>query len=305
MQLDLSAALLTVESMITGAVALLPKLVVAGLLFTLVWWASRAVGQAVAGLLARARQPQSVGLVLGRLARWSLLVLGGLVSLTVVVPSLNASAVVGALGVGGVAIGFAFKDIFQNLLAGLLLLMTRPFQIGDYVVAGSHEGRVEDIQVRATLLRAPDGRQVVVPNSDLYTNRVIVNTPQTSRRGVVNVGIGYDDDIEQAKRVITAAVKSLPQVLDEPAPSVITTGLGDSSVQLAVRFWVAPSAQGGDLFGATDAVVIATKQALGKAGIDIPFPIQTLLLPRSGQEGDDKGPAPANEPFDNARARRA
>lgn len=302
MQLDLSAALLTIESMITGAIALLPKLLVAGLFFTAAWWVSGALGRVVASLLARAGQPQSVGLVLSRLARWAMLVVGGLVSLTIVVPSLNAGTVVGALGVGGVAIGFAFKDIFQNLLAGLLLLMTRPFQIGDYVVAGSHEGRVEDIQVRATLLRAPDGRQVVVPNSDLYTNRVIVNTPQTSRRGVVNVGIGYDDDIEQAKRVITAAVKALPQVLDEPAPSVITTGLGDSSVQLAVRFWVAPAAQGGDLLGATDAVVIATKQALGRAGIEIPFPIQTLLLPRSEQ--GESGPAPANEPFGEAASSR-
>lgn len=302
MQLDLSAALLTIQSMITGAIALLPKLLVAGLFFTAVWWVSGALGRLVAGLLARAGQPHSVGLVLSRLARWALLVVGGLVSLTIVVPSLNAGTVVGALGVGGVAIGFAFKDIFQNLLAGLLLLMTRPFQIGDYVVAGSHEGRVEDIQVRATLLRAPDGRQVVVPNSDLYTNRVIVNTPQTSRRGVVNVGIGYDDDIEHAKRVVTTAVKALPQVLDEPAPSVITTGLGDSSVQLAVRFWVAPAAQGGDLFGATDAVVIATKQALGRAGIEIPFPIQTLLLPR-GEQGEG-GPAPANEPFGEAASSR-
>lgn len=299
MNIDLSVALLTVESMLTGAIALLPKLLLALLVFAAVWWAAKGLGQAVAGLLERARQPRSVGLVLGRLARWSLLTVGGMVALTIVVPSLNASAVVGALGVGGVAIGFAFKDIFQNLLAGLLLLVTRPFQIGDYVVAGSHEGTVEDIQVRATLLRAPDGRQVVVPNSDLYTNRVLVNTPHTRRRGVVNVGIGYDDDIAAAKQVILAAVQALPQVLDEPAPTVITTALGDSSVDLAVRFWVAPAAQGGDLVGATDAVIMATKQALGQAGIEIPFPTQTLLLPRAPGEG---GPVSANEPFSRPAA---
>lgn len=172
--------------------------------------------------------------------------------------------------------------------------MTRPFEIGDYVVAGSHEGKVEDIQVRATLLRAPDVRLVVVPNSDLYTNRVLVNTPHTSRRGVASVGIGYDDDIVRAKQVILQAVRALPLVLDEPAPSVITIGLGDSSVDLAVRLWVAPAAQGGNLIAATDAVTMATKQALGQAGIEIPFPIQTLLLPRAPGEAD---PTPANEPF--------
>ncbi|WP_229755789.1 mechanosensitive ion channel family protein, partial [Deinococcus soli (ex Cha et al. 2016)] len=110
------------------------------------------------------------------LTRFQTLALGVLVALTVVFPTLTAASLFGALGVRGVAIGFAFKDIFQNLLAGLLILITRPFRIGDQIVSGEHEGTVEDIQVRATLLHTYDNRRVVIPNSELYTNRVIVNT---------------------------------------------------------------------------------------------------------------------------------
>lgn len=278
MNVDLSIAMNTIHQMVSGAIALLPNLIIAAIVFTLMWLLARTVGRAVTSLMNRTGKPPSVGLVLGRLARWALLLLGAMVSLTIVVPSLNASAVLGALGVGGVAIGFAFKDIFQNLLAGLLLLVTRPFQIGDVILSGGHEGTVEDIQVRATLVRGADGRLIVIPNSDLYTNRVVVSTHHHNRRVALSVGIGYDADIERAKALILAAVSPLPQLVREPAPSVVTTALGDSSVELTVRFWVGPVGSG-DPVAATDAVVIAAKQALDAAGIDIPFPIRTLHLP--------------------------
>ncbi|MXV22113.1 mechanosensitive ion channel family protein, partial [Deinococcus xianganensis] len=107
---------------------------------------------------------------------------------------------------------FAFKDIFQNLLAGLLILITRPFRIGDQIVSGEHEGTVEDIQVRATLLRTYDNRRVVIPNSELYTNRVIVNTAYDRRRLAVTVGIGYGDDIAQAKRIILDTLAGVEEI---------------------------------------------------------------------------------------------
>ncbi|MFP3354118.1 mechanosensitive ion channel, partial [Pseudoalteromonas sp. SIMBA_153] len=89
---------------------------------------------------------------------------------------------IGALGIGSVAIGFAFKDIFQNLLSGILLLISEPFRIGDQIVSGDYEGTVEDIKIRATTIRTYDGRQVVIPNSDLYTSALTVNTAYKQRR---------------------------------------------------------------------------------------------------------------------------
>ncbi len=285
--MDLSAAIQTINALTREAIGLLPNLVIASVIFTLFWFLAKSVSHVVRSVLDKTRRPLSVVLIFSRLAGWIVLALGALVSMTIVVPSISAGSLLGALGVGGVAIGFAFKDIFQNLLAGLLLLITRPFQIGDVIVSGSHEGKVEDIQVRATLVRTYDNRLVVVPNSDLYTNRVIVISAKPERRGQVDVGIGYGEDIERAKALIIEAIRPLPQIEKTPEPVVVATELADSSVNLAVRYWVGPNT-GRNLVAATDAVIIAIKKALDNAGVEIAYPTQTLHLhPGSGAANDD------------------
>ena len=118
------------------------------------------------------------------------------------------------LGIGGVAIGFAFRDILQNALAGILILLTRPFRIGDQVVAGGYEGTVEDIQVRATTIRTYDNRRAVIPNTALFTDKVLVNTAFDKRRLSVRVGIGNGDDIAEAKRVTEAAARGAEKTPD-------------------------------------------------------------------------------------------
>ncbi|RYZ32340.1 MAG: mechanosensitive ion channel [Propionibacteriaceae bacterium] len=154
-------------SMGRSALLMLPNLAV-GLVVLLVFWlVSRLLGRLVRSIVARAGQPAGVQVVLGRLTGWVVLALGLLVALAVVFPTVTAASVFGALGIGSVAIGFAFKDILQNLLAGILILLTRPFRIGDQIVSGAHEGTVEDIAVRSTSLRTYDNRRVVIPNSEL------------------------------------------------------------------------------------------------------------------------------------------
>lgn len=275
--MDLSAAFHTLDQMTRETIALLPNLVIACVVFAVFWLLASGVSTGVRSVLRKAHRPLSVALIFSRLAGWLVLALGTMVAVTIVVPSMSASSLLGALGVGGVAIGFAFKDIFQNLLAGLLLLITRPFQIGDVIVSGNHEGTVEDIQVRATLVRTYDNRLVVVPNSDLYTNRVIVISAKPERRGQINVGIGYGEDIEHAKRLILDAVRQLPEIEKKPEPVVLATELGDSSVNLVVRYWVGPNT-GRNLVLATDAVIVAVKKVLDQAGVEIAYPTQTLHL---------------------------
>jgi small-conductance mechanosensitive channel len=220
-QIDLSAAVQKLHSMGQSTIELLPNLVIALIAFTAFWLTAGLVARGIGSILQRAGQPQHVALVLSRVLRWLVLAMGVMVAATVVVPSLNASSLLGALGVGGVAIGFAFKDIFQNLLAGLLLLMTRPFSIGDQIVSGPHEGTVEDIQVRATLVRTYDNHLVVIPNSELYTSRVEVNTAKENRRVEVTVGIGLGDEIGHAKDVILQALRGVPSILGMPTPTVL------------------------------------------------------------------------------------
>lgn len=219
------------------------------------------------------------------LTRFQTLALGVLVALTVVFPTLTAASLFGTLGVSGVPIGFAFKDIFQNFLAGLLILITRPFRIGDPIISGEHEGTVGDIQVRATLLRTYDNRRVVIPNSELYTNRVIVNTAYDRRRLAVTVGIGYGDDIAQARRIILDTLAGVKEIRSDPAPAVLVRELADFSVNLEVQYGIDPPIRR-EVVESQGRVLEALKPALIAAGIGLPLPTQQVLFHDQTEETD-------------------
>lgn len=270
-----------VENIFTSLLLALPNVILGILVFALFWGVSWGVARLVGMAIRRSGQPRGVQLVLSRLVAWAILALGLLVALTVIFPTITPASLFGALGIGGVAIGFAFRDIFQNLLSGILILLTRPFRIGDQIVSKEHEGEVVDIQVRATLVRTYDNRQVVIPNSELYTSRVVVNTAYESRRLSVEVGIGYDDDIGNARTAIVDAIAGLSGILADPAPAVLVRSLGDFSVNLDVRFWINPPNRR-EAVEAEDQVLNAIKQALAVAGIEIPFPIQQLKIDADG-----------------------
>lgn len=189
------------------------------------------------------------------------------------------------LGISSVAIGFAFRDILQNFLAGLLLLITQPFRIGDQIVASGFEGTVEDIQTRATFIRTYDGRRVVVPNADLFTDTVVVNTAFAQRRLEYDVGIGYGDAIENARQVILDAIASVDGVLAEPPPDVLVMAFASASVNLRARWWIAPPKQA-DALDARDQVLTAIRAALSTHGIDMPFPTHQILFHDQTEESD-------------------
>lgn len=288
--LDFSATADKLEAMARAVMAQLPNLVLSLLALVLFWMFSRWVGSGVAQLLQRGRRQPPAPQVIGRLARWTVMLVGILVALTILVPSMSVASIFGALGVGGVAIGFAFKDIFQNLLAGLLLLVTRPFHLGDTVVTGAIEGVVEDIQIRATRVRLADGRVAVVPNSELFTGRVVVQRPGMRRRGVLDLGVSYDTDLQRAREVIVATAARVPGVLNEPAPSVLARTFGESTIDLQLRYWVGPP-QPRALLEVTDELIHALKRALDEAGISLAFPTRTLMVQ-----------TPPSEPAAEARA---
>ncbi|KIP51263.1 mechanosensitive ion channel family protein [Leucobacter komagatae] len=265
----------------------LPTVALGVVILVLFWglaWVAKKIVRAAA---ARAGQPEGLQLVLARLVSWAVVILGVLIALAIVFPTITPASLLSTLGIGGVAIGFAFKDIFQNLLAGVLILLTRPFRIGDQIVSGEHEGQVEDIQVRATLVRTYDNRQIVIPNSELYTNRVTVNTAYPQRRLSVDVGIGYGDSIQHARTIILGVFHDLPGIVTDPKPAVLVTALADFAVLLEVRFWIDPPARR-DAVEAQDQVLEAVKNALTEAGVDLPYPTQQLLLHNQteGRDGD-------------------
>ncbi|WP_420593476.1 mechanosensitive ion channel family protein [Deinococcus sp.] len=285
MNLNFTAIWDKLQAMLQGLIVLIPNVLIGLVVFLLFYFGARLIRRAVSAVAERAGQPPGIALVFSRIASWVTLGVGILVAATIIFPTVTAASLFGALGVSGVAIGFAFKDIFQNLLAGILILITRPFKIGDQIVTGDHEGVVEEIQVRATLLRTYDNRRVVVPNSDLYTNRVIVNTAFDRRRLAVTVGIGYGDDIAEAKQLIIKTVNQLEGILQDPPPVVLVTSLADFSVLLEVRFWIDPPKRR-EQVEAEDQVLEALKSVLVEAGIDLPMPTQQVLFHDQTEDTD-------------------
>ena len=202
---------------------------------------------------------------------WSL---GLFAAAAIVFPGLKAGDLVGVLGLSSVAIGFAFKDIFQNFLAGVLILTQRPFSIGDQIARGDIEGTVQSISIRSTTIKTYDGQLVIVPNSELYTNPVTVRTAQDTRRTTFTTGIAYGEDIDTAREVITKAVHGCELVKSEPAPQIYVTNHGASSVDFDIRYWT--SSDKATTVRALDQVATAVKYALDNADIEIPYTYRTL-----------------------------
>lgn len=279
--MNLDPILTRLQALLQSFLAVIPNIIIGIIVFVIFMLIARLIRNAVSAVLTRAGQPRGVVIVLGRVASWVVLTLGFLIAATIIFPTLNAASLFGALGVSSVAIGFAFKDIFQNLLAGILILLTRPFHIGDQIVSGQHEGTVEDIQVRATLLRTYDNRVVVIPNSELYTNRIVVNTAYDMRRISVAVGVGYDDNLEEVKRLIIHELDRIPIVRKDPAPEVLVRSLSDYTVDLIVRYWIDPPVRS-EVLNAEDAVLSVLKEAIPAAGFHLPSPPNLVLAESAG-----------------------
>jgi small conductance mechanosensitive channel len=290
MNLDFSAALETVRQMSVGFIALLPKLAVALIVLFIFYLVAQLAGRVV--LRATVRRSTGLSIILQRLIKTVLIVFGLLVALSVVAPQFGATELVGLLGIGGVAIGFAFRDIFQNFLAGILILLTRPFDVGDQIQVKDFEGTVENIETRATTMRTYDGRRVVIPNSDLFTEAVVVNTAFDMRRSEYDIGIGYEDDIETARGHILDVLAETEGVMESPEPEVLVVELDESSVNLRARWWT--STEQINVMRIRDRVITGVKYRLDNNGINIPFPIRTVMFnDDTGYFDRNGGPAEA------------
>lgn len=285
-QTSISAAWQKIQDTIDASIVMLPNIVLALIVFILFFFAARWLKLLVKRLTRRHQQARNLGMVLGRLAQGTVILVGLFVALSIVIPTFKAGDLVQLLGISGVAIGFAFRDILQNFLAGILILLTEPFRIDDQIVFKDFEGTVENIETRATTIKTYDGRRIVIPNSELFTNSVTVNTAFDARRIEYDVGIGYGDDIEQAKRLMLEAIYSVDEVLKDPAADVLVMELAESSVTIRARWWIEPPRRADDL-SSRDKVICAIKQKLYvENGIDLPYPTRQILFHDQTEETD-------------------
>ncbi len=265
-----------VESILQRLLTQLP-LMVLGLLVLL---ASILVARLVRRLVRRALlrntdRSESFANVLANIARAATVVAGALVALSIAVPSVDAGSLVAGLGVGTIAIGFAFQDILQNTLAGLLILFRRPFRQGDQIIVGDHGGTVEEITIRETRLKTFDGRRVLIPNKDVYATAITVQTAFPAVRTSVIVGVDYGADLARARTVALDAVRGVEGVVDDPAPEAYYVELGASTIDLDLRYWTTP--RQAEIRRVQDAVVAAVADALNAAGIAMPSPIVEIV----------------------------
>ncbi len=287
MKLDISQATTALQNMATGFLDRLPAIVLGFVVFFLFFIAGRLTRRVANKITRHTQSRNNVGLIIGRLGQGTAVLIGLLVALVIAVPGFTVGQLFSILGVGSVAIGFAFRDILQNFLAGILILINQPFRIGDQIIADKLEGTVEEIQTRATFVRTYDGRRVVVPNSDLFTHTVTVNTAFETRRLEHIIGISYDDDIEKAIAVLEAVMRGAPSVMDTPEPDAFVVDFNDSSIDIQMFWWISSPFQK-DVIYSRGEVLRQAKRALDEAGITIPFPIRTLDFGLArGQRGGD------------------
>jgi len=236
----------------------------------------------LAGLLAKLGKTQfskrkadpEIAILMEKIIRWSVIILGITASLQQV--GFNVTAFLTGVGVLGFTVGFALQDISKNFVAGLLLLLEQPFDIGDVIEVGAYTGTVANVELRATEIYTFDGQNVLIPNADVLTNPIKNYSRFTKRRLDLTIGVAYNSDLEVVRQTVMDVVSNIPGVLADPAPRVVFNTLGESTIDFTVYYWV--DLKVGDYFSAIDTSITGIKAAFDEKGIEIPYPTQTIVL---------------------------
>lgn len=220
------------------------------------------------------RSSPSFSRVMSKVAGWIFLVFVVLATLAITFPSIQPVDVLAGLGFFSVAVGFAFQDILENTLAGILLLFRQPFRGGDQVEVEGQMGTVEEINIRETCITTFDGELVIIPNRDVYKGVIRAQTANQLVRSEFVVGIAYTDDIDLACPLLEEGLAGVPGVSRQPPPSALVAELGVSTVDIVVRIWT--NSRQWDRLVVTDRAIRTCKRVLDGAGIEMPAEIVTL-----------------------------
>ena len=242
----------------------LPSLLVIALILVatrIIAWRTQGLVQNLAG---RTQAPPAVIDLLGRLARFGIVSVGILLVLDRLGWSQAALSFLAGLGIVGIAIGFALQDIVKQFAAGVLLLMLRPFQIGDHVKIGVFEGQVMQVQLRATVLKTAHGDEVLIPNADVYTTAITNSSRYQLHRHDIPLTLTPATDLAQTRAALIQAIGEIPGVIDNPVPAIVATSMDGQSPKLELRFWVDERAS--DVDTVKTGVIAAIHKALAEPG---------------------------------------
>ncbi len=248
-----------------------PKFVVAVLILLMGLWATSFITKAAKKLMLARNVEVTLSTFIGNVIFWTLRIL---LFVTVISKlGIETSSFVAVLGAAGLAIGLSLQGSLSNFAGGILIILFKPFKIGDFIEAQSVLGTVKDIKIFSTVITSPDNKQIIIPNAAL-SNGVITNyTANGFRRIDLLISVDYKTDLQLAKTTLENVLKSIPEVLSEPEPVVFINDLATSSIDFAVR----PFAKNEHFWKVKSDVLEKTKKAFDLAGIEIPFPHQVEI----------------------------
>jgi small conductance mechanosensitive channel len=262
----------SLESLLSDAIAGIPSLIASVVIFIISLYMAALVRRVSKKTLQERNTNPHAVLLVASVSYWAVLLLGLVVALQQI--GFNLTAFLAGLGIVGFTIGFALQDVSKNFVSGLLLLIQQPFSIGDAVEIGGIHGDVITINLRATEIRAIDGRLILIPNADVLT-KPITNYSRTDwRRLEIKIGIAYDTDMEHARRVVLESIQAIPGLIVDRVPIIYFQDYGPSTMNLALYYWVNTNQT--DLLLARDTGLLAVMEAFNREGIEMPYPTQVI-----------------------------
>ena len=269
--MDISVSL---QQLLMQFLNFLPELIASLVIFFGSLFLAASMSRGVKKALLARKADLEISIAIATMSRWAVIVLGTTAALSQV--GFELTAFLAGLGIVGFTIGFALQDVSKNFVAGLLLLLQQPFDLGDAIEVAGFSGSVLKVDLRATTLRTFDGRMVQIPNGDVFTNAIVNYTQAEQRRIELQIGVAYRTDLERARTEGLTAVYSIEGVLEDPAPRAVYQTFGDSSINMTFYYWINTTTT--DLLDAQDAGVLGLNTAFEKAGIEIPFPTRAVVL---------------------------
>lgn len=265
----------SINDLLVAAIEQLP-LIGAGIVVLVVFWlVAKALRTLFFATSKRAKLDNRLRVLISRLIGAIIFVLGIFTAFTIIVPSFKFGDLIAGLGFTSFIVGFATKDILNNLLSGVLILWKQPFHIGDYIFVKDKQGKVEYIGVRATTLRMDDGEMILMPNGEMYSEPLTIRGAGAQRRMKHQISISYDADIKKAKSKISQVLVGLEGVSDEPKPEVFVTNLAAEGVNLSIYFWIDTNIH--RAMKAVDEAATAIKEALDKSDIEL-YPPNSIIV---------------------------
>lgn len=261
------------QSMAESFFASLPNLVIALIVLIVTWLIAKFAIRIANALTGKSSLRPSLKNLIDTLVKLGIWLVGLMLAMIIMLPGFTPTSLIAGLGIGAVAIGFAFQDIFENFLAGVLIMLREKMRIGDIIECEGITGKVEHITLRETYVRKLSGEVTLVPNSILFKNPVEILTDETQRRHQVVAGVSYDTDLDHAASVIKKAVESIDGIETDKGIDIFASEFNSSSVDFTVRWWAGSKPRA--MWETRDAVIRAIKRSFDDAGIEIPFPYIT------------------------------